>query len=191
MIAFTDRFARVTVGLRLLAGTDLRIVSRFARQKISALVAQSGRLSKTEPSQLVDQFVAAETLSERAEIVVARISDRLRRTERRELVVMHASDGKAEPGESSGAHRPRICLDQPGTQSRQSGERLHRRTGHDRFRKSDFGIYHRAQASALRIHHNDRAFALAERFGRSLLQCGVDFILGSRRIQSAWRGSGE
>src|SRR5712691_6800841 len=108
MIAFTDRLARVTIGLRFLARTDLRIVSGFAGQKFSVLIAQSGRLSKAESSQLADQFVAAQTLSERAEIVIARISDCLSRRKWRELVVVHASHGKAESGESPGAHRPRI-----------------------------------------------------------------------------------
>src|SRR2546428_5541454 len=108
MIAFTDRFARVAIGLRFVARTDPCIVSRFAGQKFSALVAQAGRLSKAESSQLADQFVAAQTLSERAEIVIARISDCLSRRKWRELVVVHASDGKAESGESSGARRPRI-----------------------------------------------------------------------------------
>src|SRR5260370_26554387 len=106
MIAFTDGFARPAVGLRSLARTDLRIISRCAGQEFTALFAQSVWLSKAEPSQLVDQFVAAETLSEGAKIVVARIGDRLRRSERREFVALHAKHTKTTPRRSAWGHVP-------------------------------------------------------------------------------------
>src|SRR5438552_12827480 len=85
MITLADRLARGTIGLGLLARANLCFVSSFARQHRSSgflLITHACRLTKTESSNGLDQLVPAQTLAERREVIVARIRNRLRRSER-------------------------------------------------------------------------------------------------------------
>ena len=154
-----------------MGGLDPRAVSGLAWPQCPGYVfVDSGNLTKTERPQSLDQVVAAQTLPQGGEIVVARIRNCLRRSKRRQVICVHARQREVQAVESSGTNCAGLLIDQSGAQRGQRGERFHRRTRHCCCGERRLRIHQRAYASALRVHDNDRAFVLAERGGRSFLQ---------------------
>src|SRR5207247_187978 len=93
VIAFTNRFARVAIALlrSVSALANPRVVAGLARPQCSrSLFFDSRRLAKSELPRGLDQLVSAQPLTERGEVVVARICDGLRWCEWRQMIFMDA-----------------------------------------------------------------------------------------------------
>src|ERR1700730_2902257 len=77
LIAFANRFARKAIALSrrvVCFALEPRAVSRFTgAQRSGCIVNGHGRLAKPERPQGLNQLVAAQTLTERREVVIARV----------------------------------------------------------------------------------------------------------------------
>src|SRR5207237_1600755 len=119
-----------------------RIVSGFAEPQCSAgFFSDSSWFAKSKLPRGIDQLVSTQPLTQRGEVVVARIRDRLRGCEWRQMIFMDARQGEAPSGEATGTDGAGVSINQSGAQCRQRSERFHRRAGHQSFTESNLRIH--------------------------------------------------
>src|SRR5438034_960652 len=188
MIALADSFTRVaialignTIGFR---DANSGAISHLTGPKYTSDFLFGGACRKPEAKLAsgLDQLISSQALPERRKIIVARVSDRLRWSEGRQMILMNAGDRKTKPGEPARTYSSRILIDQTTPQRGQRSERFHRGTGHQWRSESHLRIHHCSNATTLRIHHDDGAGSLAESFFRYFLKLGIDLIFVRRTI---------
>src|SRR5881296_1357019 len=106
MVALADSFTRVaialignTIGFR---DANSGAIPHLAGPKYAGdfLFGGARRLPEAKLPSGFDQLISSQALPERRKIIVTRVSDRLRWSERRQMIFMNAGDRKAKPGET-------------------------------------------------------------------------------------------